>query len=141
MNKVLAYIREERAASAVEFALVIPVALALVLSLLHMSAVLYAANNLHFATEETARCLAVSANALAGSATATTACPSTAATDIQAYGVARYVGPNVSPTFTLGTTTACANSYQLSATGTYNMAMGFVSFPIAVSASACFPHS
>jgi Flp pilus assembly pilin Flp len=139
MISLKAYIREERAASAVEFALVIPVALALVLAMFHLSVVLYAANNLHFATEETARCLAVSANNPSG--TSGLPCPpGPTATQMQGYGAARYVGPNISPTFTLGTSTACANAYQVSATGTYNMAMGFVSFPIPLSASACYPH-
>ena len=137
MNALVPYIRDQRGASAVEFALVIPVAVALILSLLHMSAVLYAANNLHFATEETARCLAVSANNPAGT---TTPCPDK--TQVQTYGLARYVGPNVSPAFSVSTaaTPECANTNRVSATGTYNMFMGFVSFPIAVSAAACYPH-
>jgi hypothetical protein len=140
MNFTITYLREERAASAVEFALIIPVALILILSLLHMSAVVYAANNLHFATEETARCLAVSANNPAG--TSGLPCPpNPTAAQVQSYGAARYVGPNISATFTLGATSACANTKQLSASGTYNMAMGFVSFPIPLSASACYPHS
>ena len=143
MKLITAYFREERAASAVEFALVIPVALMLVLSLLHMSAVLYAGNTLHFAAEETARCMAVSANVLASSSTATTPCPSTTASAVQGYGAARYVGPNISPTFTLGTSTnaACSVTNQVCATGTYKMAMGFVSIPIAVTAKAYYPHS
>ena len=141
MISLSAYIRDQRGASAVEFALVIPVAAALILSLLHMSLVLYSAANLHFAAEDTARCLAVSANALGASNSATTSCPSSLAASVQTYGRARYVGPNISPTFTIGTTNACANTKQISATGTYNMSMGFASFPITVSAAACYPHT
>jgi Flp pilus assembly protein TadG len=141
MKALFTYIREERAASAVEFALVIPLAAILILSTIHMSLVLYSANNLHFATEQTARCMAVSANVLAAKPTATTPCPSTAAASVQGYGAARYVGPDIGPTFTLGTTAACANAKQLTGSGTYNMSMGFASFPITVSAAACFPHS
>jgi Flp pilus assembly protein TadG len=135
------YIRERRGASAVEFALVIPVAACLMLCVMHMSAALYAMANLHFAVEETARCVAVSANALAGTSTATTSCPSTSSSSIQTYGVSRYVGPRISPTFSIGVTGTCLVANQICATGTYNMSLGFANVPITVSAKAYYAHS
>jgi Flp pilus assembly protein TadG len=130
------YRRDQRGASAVEFALVVPVFVMLVFGLMHMMFVIFATVSLHNAVESTARCLSVSAN---NPVTATTACPSTAS--VQTYGQNRYVGPSISPTFAVSTTTSCTNAYQVSGSGTYNMAMGFVSFPITVSAKACFSHS
>lgn len=136
-----AYIGDRRGASAVEFALIIPVATMLILCVLHMSMIVYSAVNLHFAAEETARCIAVSANVLASKPSATTPCPSTSS--VQTYGTSRYVGPNISPTFSMGTTTnaACSVTNQVCATGAYNMSMGFLSFPITISAKAYYAHS
>jgi Flp pilus assembly protein TadG len=141
MTSLRAYFRDRCGASAVEFALIIPVATMLILCVLHMSMIVYSAVNLHFAAEDTARCIAVSANVLASSSTATTPCPSTSS--VQTYGAARYIGPGISPTFSIGTSTnaACSVTNQVCATGTYNMSMGFVSFPITVSAKAYYAHS
>jgi Flp pilus assembly protein TadG len=143
MISLSAYIRGQRGASAVEFALVIPVAVMLILGVIHMSMVVYSAVNLHFAVEGTARCIAVSANVVAAQSSLTPPCKSTTATSVQSYGVARYVGPNISPTFVLGSSAnaACSTTNLVCATGTYKMSMGFVSIPITVSASAYYAHS
>ena len=139
MIPLKAYRRDQRGASAVEFALVIPVMMMLVLGVLHMSFVIYASVNLHNATEWTARCLAVSAN---NPATATTPCTKSAPTQaqLQSYVQARYLGPDISPfTFTV-TANGCQGASQLTSSGTYNMALGFASLPITVTAKACYPH-
>ena len=121
-----------------EFALVIPAALALILCVLHMSFIVYGAVTLHFATEEEARCLSVSAN---NPPTATTSCPNTDATSVQTYGARMYQGPSINPTFSLGASAACTNGKQVTATGTYNMAMGVATIPFSLSAKSCFPYN
>jgi Flp pilus assembly protein TadG len=142
MISLRAYFRDRRGASAVEFALVIPVAMMLILSTLHMSMVIYAESNLNFAAEETARCIAMANNNPSGTTGLACATSPTAA-NVQSYGAARYVGPNISPTFSLGVSTnaACSVTNQICATGTYNMSMGFTSIPIAISAKAYYAHS
>lgn len=140
MIPLSAYRRDQQGSSAAEFALVIPVALMLVLGVLHLSFVIYAGVNLHNATEWTARCLAVSAN---NAPTTATPCVKIAPTQaqLQSYVQARYVGPNIAPfTFTV-TPHGCQGASQLTSSGVYNMAMGFVSFPITVTAKACYPHA
>jgi Flp pilus assembly protein TadG len=134
MSPMSAYRRDQRGASTVEFALVLPLFIALTLGVVHMSMVVYAAVNLHDATEYTARCLAVSANTTGGT------CPSTSATNVQAYGAGRYTGPNIAPTFTLVSATSCTGSVQqVQGTGTYQVVLGLVNLPITITAKSCFP--
>ena len=135
MISLHAFHRDQRGASAAEFALVIPLIAALVLGLMHLSFVLYSAVAMHQATEATARCLSVSANNPSG---ATTDCPDS--TQVQAYGTSRYVGPGISPQFTVSSSAACTNGLQVSGSGVYNLSMGFVNFPITISAQSCFAH-
>ena len=74
--------------------------------------------------EDGARCAAVKA----------TICPD-AATTI-AYTQSRYLGPNVSPTFTYA---AAACGQSVSASVNYSMNIGLKTFVIPISATACFP--
>jgi Flp pilus assembly protein TadG len=133
MSPISAYRRDQRGAAAVEFALVIPLFVALTFGVIHMSMVVYAAVNLHDATEYTARCLAVSANTTGGT------CPSTSAANVQAYGAGRYTGPNISPTFTIISGTCTGTVQQVQGTGTYQVVLGLVNLPITITAKACFP--
>jgi hypothetical protein len=59
-----------------------------------------------------------------------------------AYTQSRYLGPNVSPTFTYNNAASCgpANTGN-SVTGTvsYTMDIGFRKFVVPISATACFP--
>jgi Flp pilus assembly protein TadG len=136
MTRLNAYRRDQRGSSAAEFALVLPVFLALVLGVIHMSLVVYSAVELHDATEWTARCLSVSANNPAG---ATTTCPDS--TKVQTYATGRYTGPKISPTFSVVTTTSCTNGKQVSGSGSYSMSLGLMRATIPISAKACFPYS
>ena len=85
---------------------------------------LFLIGSLHFAVEDGARCASVK----------TTICSDSATT--VAYTQSRYFGPDVSPTFTYATA-ACGNS--VSASISYSMDVGFRTFTIPISATACFP--
>lgn len=133
MRALSAYRRDQRGAAAVEFVLVLPLFLALSFGVVHMSLLVYASVNLHDATEWTARCLAVSANDTSGGA-----CPSTAS--VQTYGLSRYSGPNISPTFSVISGTTCTGSVaQVQGTGTYKASVGFFSLSVPLTAKSCFP--
>ena len=80
--------------------------------------------SLHFAVEDGARCASVK----------TTICSDQATTI--AYTQSRYLGPNVSPTFTYA---AAACGQSVSASINYSMNIGFTTFVIPISATACFP--
>jgi hypothetical protein len=108
----------------VEFAIVAPVFIALLVGTLALCVGLLLIGSLHFAVEDGARCASVK----------TTICSDAAST--VAYTQSRYFGPNVSPTFTYAAA-ACGNS--VSASINYSMNVGFRTFVVPISATACFP--
>ena len=110
--------------TAVEFAIVAPVFIALVIGTMALCVGLFLVGSLHFAVEDGARCASVK----------TTICSDAAST--VAYAEIRYFGPNVSPTFTYAAA-ACGNS--VSASISYSMNVGFTTYTIPISATACFP--
>jgi Flp pilus assembly protein TadG len=116
--------RNEDGTTAVEFALVAPVLILLLLGTIGLCFVLFLVGSLHYAVEDGARCASVK----------TTICSDSATTI--AYTQSRYLGPNVSPIFTYAAA-GCGNS--VSASITYSMNMGFRTFVIPISATACFP--
>jgi Flp pilus assembly pilin Flp len=110
--------------TAVEFAIVAPVFIALLIGTLALCVALFLIGSLHFAVEDGARCASVK----------TTICSDGPTT--VAYTQSRYFGPNVSPTFTYAAA-PCGNS--VSASISYSMNVGFRTLVIPISATACFP--
>jgi len=97
MRSLLRHIwREQRGATAVEFAIVSPVFIAMVVGLLALCLCLFLVGSLHYSVEEAARCASVR----------TTVCKD-AGTTI-AYAQSRYFGPST-PTFNYAAA-ACGNS-------------------------------
>ena len=80
-----------------EFAIIAPVFILLILGTIALCFALFLVGSLHFAVEDGARCASVK----------TTICKD--ATSTIAYTQSRYLGPNVSPTFTYASAT-CGNS-------------------------------
>src|SRR4051794_17913540 len=115
---------DRQGTTAVEFAIVAPVFIALLVGTLALCIALFLIGSLHFAVEDGARCASVK----------TTICADAATT--VAYTQSRYFGPDVSPTFTYAAA-ACGNS--VSASISYSMYMGFRTFVIPITATACFP--
>jgi Flp pilus assembly protein TadG len=131
MRNLLRSIRKnQEGTTAVEFAIIAPIFILLVLGIIGVCFALFLVGSLHFAVEDGARCASVK----------TSICSDTATTI--AYTQTRYLGPNVSPTFTHNAAAACgpANSGN-SVTGTvnYTMDIGLKRFVIPISATACFP--
>ncbi len=117
--------RDQQGTTAVEFGIIAPVLIALLVGTMALCVALFLIGSLHFAVEDGARCASLK----------TTIC-SDAATTI-AYTQSRYLGPSgVSPTFTYAAA-ACGNS--VSASITYSMNVGFRTLTIPISATACFP--
>jgi Flp pilus assembly protein TadG len=114
----------DQGTTAVEFAIVAPVLIALLVGTIALCVGLFLIGSLHYAVEEGARCASVK----------TTIC-SDAATTVT-YAQNHYFGPNVSPTFTYAAA-ACGNS--VSASINYSMNVGFKTFVVPISATACFP--
>ena len=109
--------------TAVEFALVSPVFIALIVGMLALCLCLFLSGSLQYAVEDAARCASVR----------TTICNDPSAT--VAYAQSRYFGPS-KPTFTY-TAAACGNS--VSASINYVAQLGLTQVSIPFTATACFP--
>ena len=116
--------RSIQGATALEFAILAPVFVMVVIGGINLGLLLFAVGSLHYAAEDAARCASVK----------TTVC-SNAAT-IQSYASGRYFGPAISPTFTYAAAT-CGNS--VSASATFVLHVGVTSYSVPLSATACFP--
>ncbi|HZE54306.1 MAG TPA: TadE/TadG family type IV pilus assembly protein [Bradyrhizobium sp.] len=117
--------RNQQGTTAVEFAIIAPMFILLVLGTIGLCFALFLVGSLHFAVEDGARCASVKADI----------CPDTTTT--VAYTQSRYLGPNVSPTFTPNLNAACGKSVTGSVN--YSINVGFRTLVIPVSATACYP--
>src|SRR6266404_3485807 len=116
--------RDEQGTTAVEFAIIAPVFIALLVGTLSVCVGLFLIGSLHYAVEEGARCRSVK-----------TAICTDGPTTV-AYAQNHYFGPDVSPTFTYAAA-PCGNS--VSASISYSMNVGFRTLVVPISATACFP--
>jgi Flp pilus assembly protein TadG len=123
-NLARSILRNQDGTTAVEFAIIAPVFIMLVLGTIGLCFAFFLIGSLHYAVEDGARCASVK----------TTICldgPTTIA-----YTQSRYMGPNVSPTFTYAAA-ACGSS--VSGSITYSVNVGFRTLTIPITATACFP--
>jgi Flp pilus assembly protein TadG len=116
---------DNRGTTAVEYALVAPVFIGVVVSAFYFYMALFLVGSLHYAVEEGARCASVK----------TTVCSDSTTTI--SYTQSHYFGPAVSPTFTYNANLACGNSVSASVSFVANLGLQTVTIP--VTASACFP--
>ena len=124
------YVRDERGASAAEFAIVLLPFIALVLGILWLSLTIYGNSTLQNAAEAAARCGVVRYWSPECSD----------ATAIKAYALSIYYGPGVSPNFNPIKDKGCGSgSWTVTATATIPITTGLVNTSIPLSASACFP--
>jgi Flp pilus assembly pilin Flp len=124
LNQLKSLSQDRHGTTAVEFAIVAPVFIAMLMGTLALCVALFLIGSLHFAVEDGARCASVKS----------TICADAAST--VAYTQSRYFGPNVSPSFVYAAA-ACGNSVTGSIR--YSMDVGFRTFVIPMSATACFP--
>ena len=127
-DRLKAFRLDQHGTTAVEFAIVAPAFIALLVGTLALCVGLFLIGSLHYAVEEGARCASIKA------ACQVNGIPDAAAT--QTYAQNHYFGPSVSPTFTYAAA-ACGNS--VSASINYSMNVGFRTFVVPISATACFP--
>jgi hypothetical protein len=123
-NKIYLW-NDERGTTVVEFAIVAPVFLLLVVGMLFMSIGLFTVGSLHYAVEEGARCASVKSTVCADQSTTL------------AYIQSHYFGPGTTPNFVYNPTAACGQS--VSASLNYVMDLGLTQFTIPIAAAACFP--
>jgi Flp pilus assembly protein TadG len=119
----VAALLDNSGATAVEFAIVAPAFVGLIVATIYLCMGLFLIGSLHFAVEDAARCASVN----------TTTCSDSSS--VTSYAQSRYFGPS-SPTFTYASA-SCGNSV----TGTVNYVANLYwkSVTIPISATACFP--
>lgn len=108
--------------SAVEFALIMPAFVALLVGGFYLALLGFALSNMHNAAESAARCASVK----------TTICKNSTTTAAYAASRMRSAGA----TFTSSNATC---GHRVSGTMTYRLSAGITSFNVPLSVSACFP--
>jgi hypothetical protein len=116
---------DEHGTTAVEFAIVGPVFILLVIGIVYLCMCLAVVSSMHYAVEEGARCASVR----------TTVC--TDQTSTITYTKNHYFGPSALPTFTYNATAACGHSVNGSIS--YVLDLGLKQITVPISAAACFP--
>jgi len=112
--------------SALEFAIVAPVFIALVIGTFFLCMGLFVVASMHFAVEEGARCASIN-QAVCSNATATIA-----------FAKSRYYGPSgAMPTFTYNAAATCG--YSISASINYAADLGLTKVTIPFAVTSCFP--
>ena len=119
--------RNQEGTTAVEFAIIAPIFILIVLGTIGLCFALFLVGSLHFAVEDGARCASVKSDI----------CPDQTTTI--AYTQSRYLGPNVSPTFTTVAGACGLGSNSVTGTVNYSMNIGPRTFVIPITATACFP--
>jgi Flp pilus assembly protein TadG len=118
------YWGDDRGTTAVEFAIIAPCVVMLLVGTVNLCLMLLSIGSMHFAVEDAARCASARPSVCANSAS------------IVAYAQTRYFGALVSPVFTYAAA-ACGN--QVTATITYDFNVGMFKQAVPLSATSCFP--
>ena len=125
MTNLLSKLRRCRSgAGALEFALVVPAFIMLVVGGFYAAMMIFTVASMHFAVEDGARCASVRTTVCADA-------PSTVA-----FTKGRYFGSAVQPVFAYSAT-GCGHT--VTGTVTYVFDLGLVKTNVPLSASACFP--
>lgn len=124
MRGTIPALADDSGTAAVEFALVLPMFLILLIGGFFCAFMLFTAGGLHYAVERAARCAKVQ----------TSVC--TDATTTQAYALSQFSGYGVTPTFT-ATSAACGQKVTGSASFAMNIYVRTITIPL--TATACYP--
>jgi Flp pilus assembly protein TadG len=119
-----AFRENSKGTATIEFALVFPMFLTLLIGGFFCAFLLFTAGGLHYAVERAARCASVQ----------TSVCSD--ATSTQDYALAQFSGYGVTPTFT-ATSAACGQQVTGSTNFSFNFFVRTVAVPL--SATACYP--
>ncbi len=133
-----AFRNDDRGTTAIEFAIVAPAFIILLIGTIYLCLGLFLAGSLHYAVEEGARCASVRTTAPAPGLAPCRPAGVPDATAIKAYTKYSYFGPVSSPTFNYNNpSVGCGNTVTGSAN--FHADLGITTVTIPISASACFP--
>jgi Flp pilus assembly pilin Flp len=119
------FLADDQAATAAEFALVVPVFLLLMFATINGSIMMSAITQMHYASERAARCLSVDVDNL---------CPPGS---IDTYAKGLYDGPSLVGMSFVADDLACGS--QVVASGTYELVSGIEVTSVSLSSTACYP--
>jgi Flp pilus assembly protein TadG len=118
------FCRDPRGATAIEFAMILPIFCMLVLGVIDGAQLANSISSMNYAVQEAARCSAVN----------TTVC--TNANTTRAYAASKYAGPAIGPVFA-STTAGCGHT--VTATATFELNVAVLVYDIPITASSCYP--
>jgi Flp pilus assembly pilin Flp len=122
---IITFLADDRAATAAEFALVVPVFLLLMFATINGSIMMSAVTQMHYASERAARCLSVDVEGACSAGT------------IDAYAKSFYNGPTLAEMEFVPSELLCGN--EVVGSGKYQLVTGFVSTEVSISSTACYP--
>lgn len=122
IRRMNAFWRDQVGASALEFALVIPIFAGLVFLLINICVALWAEAALNFSVDRAARCMSVQ--------------PTICDTAADAIKQHPYLGPKITPTFSAAAS-SCGNN--VSGVGAFDINIMLADISVPLSASSCFP--
>ena len=125
------YFADSAGSSGLEFALVLPATVILLLAVINLSLLVYATVGLHWSVEQAARCAAISQK--------NTSLSCQHPSNTQSYALSAYKGPNIGLSTASFTAANGTNCRMVSASGSYAIRTGFVNLNVPISAQACFP--
>lgn len=132
MTPLRRYSLNQSGSAAAEFGLLLPALLILAFGIFHLCYAVYAASNLHWAVEQSARCAAMSQQNTGLSC-------GTGQSETTTYAQGLYSGPKLnSLTFASADDTA-DGCRKVSGSGSYHIPLGFLSVDVPMSAKACYP--
>jgi Flp pilus assembly pilin Flp len=118
------FARGEGGSTAVEYALILPAFVSLIVGGVCAAQLAFAVNSLHYAVEDAARCAAVKTHVC------------TSASTTISYAQGRYSGPRIAPDFSYS---ASGCGHTVSATGRYPIFLAAYTLDVPISATACYP--
>jgi Flp pilus assembly protein TadG len=129
MNRVVLYLKDEDGAGTAEFVLILPPLLMFLFGFIHLCMMMYTSSQLHWATEEAARCASVRME-----------CRNEDASDptdlITAWANSHYKGFTTAA-FDYDAAGSCG--HQVTATSNYKITIPLYSRTFNLNSSACFP--
>lgn len=126
MNRIRQFLGDETGASAVEFAMVVPVVLILIFGAIASGIMMYTVVKLQHATETSARCLSAQRS-------------DCSLADITTYATGYYTGPTLAGLTFKPTWDDTKKCYKVTASGTFNFFMGQGLLSVPVYTQACYP--
>jgi Flp pilus assembly protein TadG len=124
MRSVTQLLKDQTATSAVEFGIVGPTFMVLIVGMLSLGAGLFVVGSLHYAVEEGARCASIKSSVCTDSASTI------------AYAQSHFYAPG-SVSFSYNAASSCGHAVTGSITYSLNLALSHISVPL--TAAACFP--